>query len=80
MMKKLSLVMAFLGAPSLIILDEPLITLDEKTRKILLTLIAQTAAAGTMFLMSSHQLLDDLAFDITGTYCIENKTLTPCLK
>src|SRR5918993_773295 len=74
MMKKLSLVIAFLGAPSLIILDEPLITLDEKTRNTLLALISQTAVSGTMFLMSSHQLLDERAFEITSTYVIQNKT------
>ena len=35
MLKKISLASAFLGDPAVIILDEPLITLDEKSRNIL---------------------------------------------
>ena len=43
MLKKLSLVLAFLGDPKLIILDEPLVTLDESSRAILMRLIVEQA-------------------------------------
>ncbi len=55
MMKKLSLVLAFLGSPSLILLDEPLTTLDADAVPALLQLIRhQSCNAGTGFLLSSH--------------------------
>ena len=41
MLKKLSLLLAFLGTPTVIVLDEPLITLDAEARNILLSLINQ---------------------------------------
>lgn len=75
MMKKLSLVLAFLGDPKLIILDEPLITLDESSRKVLMSMILNSVDKGIMFLISSHQLLDDFPLPITGSYSIRNKTL-----
>lgn len=39
MVKKVSLLLAFLGDPSLIILDEPLITIDREAREVLFELI-----------------------------------------
>ncbi|MFZ6014208.1 MAG: ABC transporter ATP-binding protein, partial [Bacteroidota bacterium] len=42
MMKKLSLALAFLGTPHVIILDEPLITLDEHARDVLFSVINDT--------------------------------------
>ena len=59
MLKKLSLTLAFLGNPKLIILDEPLITLDEQTRLKLVDLIKDYSASGVMFLISSHQLIEN---------------------
>lgn len=59
MLKKLSLVLAFLGNARLIILDEPLITLDEAALRTLRTLIRErNSTSGTGFLMSSHQQPD----------------------
>jgi ABC-2 type transport system ATP-binding protein len=75
MMKKLSLVLGFLGTPGIIILDEPLITLDEEARNILLKQITILAQKGTTFLLSSHQLLDDGSIQLNGTFVIREKTL-----
>lgn len=59
MLKKLSLLLAFLGKPELILLDEPLITIDTASLKILYRWMAERhAQQGTSFLLTSHQALD----------------------
>jgi ABC-2 type transport system ATP-binding protein len=56
MVKKLSLLLAFIGKPSLILLDEPLATLDEESAHILPGLIsAYFKEFNTSFIFSSHQ-------------------------
>jgi len=56
MIKKLSLLLAFMGRPSLILLDEPLSTLDEGTTHQMPELInAYHKEFGTCFIFSSHQ-------------------------
>lgn len=58
MIKKLALLLAFLGRPAWIALDEPLITLDESGLTGLLTLIREYRDQyDTGFLLSSHQPL-----------------------
>ncbi|MBT1689559.1 ABC transporter ATP-binding protein [Dawidia soli] len=58
MLKKLSLVLAFLGTPQLILLDEPAITLDAEALEALdRWIIGQYTRQGTTFLISSHQPL-----------------------
>jgi len=54
-LKKLSLMMAFLGNPSLILLDEPLITLDTASVEIVCNLVRERQESGSLFLLSSHQ-------------------------
>lgn len=78
MLKKVSLALAFLGAPELIILDEPLITLDEAARKILLCLMEERVSKeGVTFLVSSHQVLESELLPVQGIYTVDNKTLIP---
>ena len=55
MLKKAALILAFLGDPELLILDEPFTTIDASTQQILTELIAQKAKEGTSFLITSHQ-------------------------
>jgi ABC-2 type transport system ATP-binding protein len=56
MNKKLSLILAFTGNPELIILDEPLITLDPFAFSQVCSIILEKRKNdGTFFLMSSHQ-------------------------
>jgi ABC-2 type transport system ATP-binding protein len=74
MLKKLSLTMAFLGDPKLIILDEPLITLDEQTRIQLVDLINTYIRNGVMFLISSHQLIENNLI-VSETFEIKDKTI-----
>lgn len=54
MTKKLSLVLAFAGRPSLILLDEPFITLDAEAVGALQRLIKEAYAAGVSFCISAH--------------------------
>ena len=55
MAKKLSLVLAFIGAPRLVLLDEPLITLDQQSVETLQDIVGSLYAAGVSFLVTSHQ-------------------------
>lgn len=75
MLKKVSLALAFLGNPRLIMLDEPLITIDKEACDLMLGLIARYAQAGTSFLLSSHQDFDTDILKIDNTYHLRNKTI-----
>lgn len=57
MLKKLALVLAFLGRPTCIVLDEPLTTLDADAIPVFCAWIVRQRAQGTSFLLSSHQEL-----------------------
>lgn len=59
MLKKSSLVIALLGQPRLVLLDEPLITLDAAAVRAMGELVRQYRAGGTSFLISSHQDFQD---------------------
>ncbi len=76
MLKKLSLVLAFLGEPKLILLDEPLITIDTASLQILYTWISTLhREKGVSFMLSSHQELDAAEIPHVGTLLVENQTL-----
>ncbi len=64
MLKKTALLLAFLGSPSLIILDEPFTTIDVASQEILTDLILEQRRSGVSFLLTSHQSnpLDHLPF------------------
>ena len=77
MLKKLSLAIAFLGSPKVIILDEPLITLDEYAQKTLVDLIDEYIREHeAIVLLSSHQFLENANIHINQSFCIKNKMLT----
>jgi len=70
MLKKLSLLLAFIGKPTLILLDEPLITIDTESLKILYLWINKLHnEEGVSFMLSSHQNLD--ADGMTNTVELE---------
>ncbi|HVI45978.1 MAG TPA: ATP-binding cassette domain-containing protein [Chitinophaga sp.] len=73
MLKKLSLLLAFTGDPALILLDEPLITIDTRTLGIMYELIRSHSARGVSFCITSHQPLDPEMITLTGTLRVENK-------
>jgi len=77
MLKKLSLAIAFLGSPKLIILDEPLITLDEYAQRTLVGLIDEYIREyEAIVLLSSHQFLENAKIHINQSFSIKDKTLT----
>ena len=76
MLKKLSLAIAFLGNPKVIILDEPLITIDDQTVGVIYEMVQERHAEGVTFLLSSHQDFRFEALPISGMYLVENKQIT----
>jgi ABC-2 type transport system ATP-binding protein len=75
MLKKLSLVLAFIGNPKIIMLDEPLVTIDTQAVANMYQLIKEYRNQGVTFLLSSHQ---DFKFDeltIDKTYLVQNQTI-----
>ena len=58
MKKKLSLILAFIGTPHLILLDEPLITLDDHAQNTIRHYLRKFAEEGGNIMISSHQRLD----------------------
>ncbi|MXV13808.1 ABC transporter ATP-binding protein [Hufsiella ginkgonis] len=75
MLKKLSLLLAFLGKPELILLDEPLITIDNASLGILHQWIAAKYADGASFLLTSHQALDAEMFPDARELLVAEQTL-----
>lgn len=76
MLKKLSLTMAFLGSPNLIILDEPLVTLDKDARIVLFNLLKDYLNTNNaIFLISSHQLIESTDIHLDGIFRIKNHLL-----
>lgn len=75
MVKKVSLALAFLGNPSVIILDEPLITIDIDARKGLYQLIREYREKGVTFVLSTHQLFQEEGLTVTKSFRLQNKTL-----
>ncbi|HEX8327122.1 MAG TPA: ABC transporter ATP-binding protein [Hymenobacter sp.] len=76
MLKKLSLVLAFLGHPTCIVLDEPLTTLDAEAVPVLCSWMAhQHAQQGTSFLLSSHQALAAEVLPALQPLLLEHATL-----
>lgn len=77
MLKKTSLALAFLGNPKVIILDEPLITIDDSTVLKVYELVRDYHAQGVSFLLSSHQ---DFMFEklpIQTVFRVKNHSIQP---
>lgn len=78
MLKKLSLICAFIGDVELYILDEPLITIDTASADKLYRLIIEKSKQGKSFLVSSHQEIDAAKVTVDGIFIIENKKVVKC--
>ncbi|HTM98656.1 MAG TPA: ABC transporter ATP-binding protein [Pedobacter sp.] len=78
MLKKLSLICAFLGEVELYILDEPLITIDVESARKLYKLICTKACEGKSFLISSHQEINNEVLPIDAIFEIKNKAIVQC--
>ena len=78
MLKKLSLICAFIGDVELYILDEPLITIDVESAAKLYQLISSKAKQGKSFLLSSHQEINKEKLKISQVFEIKNKAINKC--
>ncbi len=76
MIKKVSLTLAFIGKPKLILLDEPLITIDTQAVDIICMLIKLKQEEDISFIITSHQTINSSQLLFTGTLLAENKTLS----
>jgi ABC-2 type transport system ATP-binding protein len=75
MLKKLSLVLAFIGPARIILLDEPLITLDVATVEVVYNLILTARERGVSFLISSHQAFEDGKLTFDSRLLVQNQTI-----
>jgi len=78
MLKKTSLICAFIGNIDLYILDEPLITIDAAAAGKLYALIRKKGALGKSFLLSSHQEVDASLLNINAVMEIRDKEVNRC--
>lgn len=74
MLKKLSLVLGFIGDPAMVLLDEPLIALDVAAVEVLLSAILQYSLQGVSFLITSHQSLSGEVMGKATTFLLKEKT------
>lgn len=72
MLKKAGLILAFLGYPSLIILDEPYTTIDIGSQKRLTELIKSEMQKGVSFLLTSHVADFEELFEYDSVLAIVN--------
>jgi ABC-2 type transport system ATP-binding protein len=79
MIKKLSLALAFMGNPGLILLDEPLITLDGAATVSILQLIMEYAEKGVSVVLTSHQEFNISNGANLKKLCISNQHLEAIL-
>ena len=76
MQKKLSLTLAFLGEPKIILLDEPLITIDDISTNVIYDLVNEYHNKyHATFIISTHQAVDSMKLNITSKINIAGKNL-----
>lgn len=76
MVKKLSLVLAFIGSPQLILLDEPLITIDAVAVDAVCNIIKSRFEKGVSFIITSHQKVPGEQLMYTGILKAQDRTIT----
>lgn len=77
MLKRLSLCLAFLGNPSLILLDEPFNTLDMKAIDLLKNMITSSHEKGVNFILISHQNIANLGMPVHASFLVKDHTIKP---
>lgn len=78
MLKKLSLLLALLGQPRLVLLDEPLTTLDVATAARLFDLVRQLQTEQNVsFLLTSHQDISLTGLTLTATWQVGDGIIFP---
>jgi ABC-2 type transport system ATP-binding protein len=77
MLKRLSLCLAFLGNPALILLDEPFNTLDTSAIATLKELLDTHQEKGVDFVLVSHQDMHEYGIKVSSSFVVENNTIHP---
>jgi ABC-2 type transport system ATP-binding protein len=75
MLKKLSLVLAFIGETKFILLDEPFVTLDTAAVDTLIDVINEFCQRGTNFIFSSHQSPETTKLPLKAEMIAQNNTV-----
>jgi ABC-2 type transport system ATP-binding protein len=76
MLKKLSLLLAFIGQPKWILLDEPLTTLDQSSQKALCDLIMkQRQHKNISFIITSHHDIETSDIHFDKSFILKDKQL-----
>jgi ABC-2 type transport system ATP-binding protein len=75
MLKKLSLLSAFMGQPAWILLDEPFTTLDHASQTALYRLIRQKHQKGVSFIITSHHDIETSDIPFTKIFMLKDKQL-----
>ena len=75
MIKRLSLCLAFLGEPTLILLDEPFNTLDTEAIEIVKNMIDTRHDSGVNFILVSHQDMGSLGITVDASFVVKNHTI-----
>ncbi len=75
MIKKLGIALAFIGNATLILLYEPLITIDAAAVNIVCDLINNAHSQGKSILITSHQTLHNNQLAFTGTLHAKNNSI-----
>ncbi|MDQ6812207.1 MAG: ABC transporter ATP-binding protein [Bacteroidota bacterium] len=75
MIKKVSLVLAFIGQPQVILLDEPLITIDVNAVNTICSIINESFKKGVSFIITSHQALQREQLCFTGNLAVNSRTI-----
>jgi len=78
MLKRLSLCLAFLGSPTLILLDEPFNTLDTTAIDMLQNLIHDQRKKGVNFILVSHQDVTQLGVEVDTAFLVKDHNITLC--
>lgn len=80
MLKKLSILLAFMGSQKLILLDEPLITLDTDFIPLLLATILEKQKNTVSFLITSHQAFENNMLAFNGKISVHNQSVNLTLQ
>ena len=75
MLKKLSLLSAFMGRPEWILLDEPFTTLDQASQTALCRLIRQQHQQGISFIITSHHDIETPDIPFTKIFMLNDKQI-----
>ena len=76
MVKKLSLILSLIGHPKVILLDEPLVTIDNLSIPVIIDLINEYyEQKGVTFLLTSHQVFEKMKFNSFYELNMRNQTV-----